>query len=301
MQEHTHPASYAPPPGPPPDWEPAPERSHTLGLYNEATDDDYAAAAAFCARHPPEAPRLLPAHVVERIAAEGCLAWTLEPPRGAARFAGAVRPPDAEKGAGAGVVRVETRAACGDACLLSSLPLLAGLYDVRGKEGVYFEVCVRRMDGVLAIGTACRPYPAWRLPGWERHSAALHLDDMRKFCEDADGGRDYVPALRVRAGDTVGCGVTVRGGARVFFTHNGVRLPDACAGVYVPRAAHDVYAALGVSGACAAEVNFGGALFRWKEGNEWAWRVEGHVGRMDGGGEEDALPAYEEAPASGSG
>lgn len=80
----------------------------------------------------------------------------------------------------------------------------------------------------------------------------------------------------------------------MFFTHNGVRLPDAFTGVYLPRARHDVYAAIGVGGACEFEVNFGGDVFRWKEGNEWAWRVEGHVGTLTGGqsGADDELPSY---------
>lgn len=30
---------------------------------------------------------------------------------------------------------------------------------------------------------ACKPYPLFRLPGWNRLSAALHLDDRRKFYE----------------------------------------------------------------------------------------------------------------------
>ncbi len=63
----------------------------------------------------------------------------------------------------------------------------------------------------------------------------------------------------------------------------------------MPRQNQDVYAAVGVEGCCEFQVNFGGELFRWKEGNEWAWRVEGHVGRLwnapnDAG---DVLPAYQ--------
>lgn len=147
-------------------------------------------------------------------------------------------------------------------------------------------------------GSACRPYPQWRLPGWNRLSAALHLDDLRKFFEDPDGGRDYVcdpPLTRIAPGDTVGFGYAFALGT-VFFTHNGVRLPDAFTGVYLPRERHDVYAAIGVEGRCEFEVNFGGDVFRWKEGNEWAWRVEGHVGTLARGraGADDELPTYEE-------
>jgi hypothetical protein len=76
-----------------------------------------------------------------------------------------------------------------------------------------------------------------------------------------------------------------------------VRAAPAFAGLYVPRADFDVYAAVGVCGRSRLRVNFGGAPFRWKEGNGWAWRVEGHVGRLAGGpgGEAEGLPSYAQA------
>ncbi|KAI8978739.1 hypothetical protein BD414DRAFT_494239 [Trametes punicea] len=291
---------YAPPPGHPPDlgappeWEPAPEARHADGLYADASREEYEAAEQFCAQHPPEPPKLLPSRVVERIDALGCRAWGLERPD-SPRFHGSIHNPGDEKG-GLGVVKVVTDERCQDVCILSDLPILAGLYSTHGKLGVYYEVKIIRMDGFIAIGSACRPYPSWRLPGWNRLSAGLHLDDFRKFFEDPDGGRDYTPRLtRLSPGDTVGFGYAFALGT-VFFTHNGARLPDAFTGAYLPRAAYDVYAAVGVEGACAFEVNFGGDVFRWKEGNEWAWRVEGHVGTLAGGSGEgnDELPSYNE-------
>ncbi|KAI9058533.1 hypothetical protein FKP32DRAFT_1636635 [Trametes sanguinea] len=296
---------YAPPPGPPPDlfappeWKPAPEASHTIGLYADAPDDEYKAAEQFCRQHPVEPPKLLASNVVERIDALGCRAWGLEVPS-TPRFRGSVHNIGGDSKGNLGVVRVVTDKTCQDVTILSDLPILAGLYDVHGKLGVYYEVKILRMDGLIAVGSACRPYPHWRLPGWNRLSAGLHLDDFRKFFEDPDGGRDYTPALtRLSPGDTIGFGYALALGT-VFFTHNGARLPDAFTGVYLPRAAHDVYAAVGVEGACELEVNFGGDVFRWKEGNEWAWRVEGHVGTLAGSasGADDELPSYEEARGS---
>ena len=146
-------------------------------------------------------------------------------------------------------------------------------------------------------GTACKPYPYWRMPGWNRLSAALHLDDMRKFFEDPAGGRDYgVGVDAITAGDVVGCGYEFASGA-LFFTHNGRRLPPAFTGIYMPRHVHDVYAAIGVEGANELEVNFGTGLFCWKEGNDWAWRVQGHVGSLGGGSGmyEEELPSYSDA------
>ena len=122
---------------------------------------------------------------------------------------------------------------------------------------------------------------------------------MRKFFEDPTGGRDYTSILqRIEPGDTVGCGYDFASSS-IFFTYNGLRLPDAFGGIYIPRTRYDVYAAIGVEGECEFEVNFGGDLFRWKEGNEWSWRVEGHVGRLSAPSGSssmgDQLPSYDEA------
>ena len=60
-----------------------------------------------------------------------------------------------------------------------------------------------------------------------------------------------------------------------------------------------MYAALGVGGPGANHVlvNFGGDvdehLFKWKPGREWAWQIDGHVGRLVGSTSEgDELPSY---------
>lgn len=122
---------------------------------------------------------------------------------------------------------------------------------------------------------------------------------MRKFWEDPNGGRDYDPLLSsFSVGDAIGCGYDFASSG-VFYTLNGQRLPNAFGGTYLPRTQFDVYAAIGVEGECDFEVNFGGEPFRWKEGNEWAWRVEGHVGRLSARSSSNAfvdneLPSYDE-------
>ena len=139
----------------PPAWTPAPEPSHTYGLYNEATDDEYESAERFCRQYPMETPRMLSSDLVERIATQGCKLWALERPS-SHRFAGRVEVATGEKSQG--ITRVATEKRCGDVCLMSNLPLLAGLYEIQGKSGIYYEVRIQKMDGIIAIGTVIPHY-----------------------------------------------------------------------------------------------------------------------------------------------
>jgi Ran-binding protein 9/10 len=76
-------------------------------------------------------PRLLASDLVERIEVEGCRAWSLEMPTHPG-FSGRVLDPGASKD-GAGVARVITNEGCQDTSILSTFPILGGLYDVGGK------------------------------------------------------------------------------------------------------------------------------------------------------------------------
>lgn len=51
-----------------------------------------------------------------------------------------------------GRVYVSTDRKCREVCLMSDLPILGGLYDIQGKEGVYYEITINKMDGIIAIG-----------------------------------------------------------------------------------------------------------------------------------------------------
>ncbi|KAK7437360.1 hypothetical protein VKT23_018605 [Stygiomarasmius scandens] len=281
----------------PPEWTISEQKSYRWGRYNEAPEEEYAAAEAFCAQYPVFDPIVVPSHAIDRIKEDGGKAWGIElpTPYDMQRFSGRIE--NVSSGSKKSVVHVETDKKCKDFCLMSNLPIMAGLYDTSGRTGVYYEVVIKKMHppkSFLAIGTACRPYPNYRLPGWNRHSAGLHLDDLRKFFEDPDGGRDYkVPFDRVRNGDIIGCGYIFASGT-LFYTWNGLRLPDAFSGIHLPRHSTDVFAAIGVEGETEFDVNFGGDLFKWQEGNEWQWKVDGLAGRFsDGtGGYDEELPAY---------
>ncbi|KAJ4474896.1 hypothetical protein J3R30DRAFT_3658833 [Lentinula aciculospora] len=296
----------------PPEWAPALETSHTHGQYNEATDQEYHDGVSYCLEHPLYPASLVSSREVDRIKFQGAKTWGLDIPQDQCRFLGRVDniPLDSK---GQNVIHVTTENFTKDYCLLSNLPIAAGLYDTSGREGVYYEAIIHQMyppRSFLAIGTACRPYPTFRLPGWNRQSTAWHLDDLRKFFEDSDGGRDYTDNGKrlplpwnpqnhseqyIPLGSTIGCGYIFKTGS-IFFTFNGLRLPNAFNGAHLPRHEQDVFAAIGVSGKTKFDVNYGGEPFRWVPGNTWQWRIEGVIERLNpintecNGGDE--LPAY---------
>ena len=50
------------------------------------------------------------------------------------------------------MTKVVTDKRCKDVCIFSNLPIIAGLYDIKGKQGVYYEVVIRKMGGIIAVG-----------------------------------------------------------------------------------------------------------------------------------------------------
>ena len=102
---------------------------------------------------------------MDRIRDIGCKAWTLVPPK-LSRFKGRVTEIRTGKSGGSSssyaraggeksgpkVIEIATEKGCGDTCVFSNYPIMAGLYDIQGKEGVYYEVTILQMDGVIAIG-----------------------------------------------------------------------------------------------------------------------------------------------------
>ncbi|KAI8364732.1 concanavalin A-like lectin/glucanase domain-containing protein, partial [Radiomyces spectabilis] len=116
----------------------------------------------------------------------------------------------------------------------------------------YFEVKVHAMaqEVVLAIGLTTRPYPLFRMPGWNKFSVAYHSDDGRKFCDDPTGGQEYGPSWGV--GDIVGCGYQPETG-NIFFTLNGRMIDQA----FVGLERHHYFASFGADGFAQVSINFG--------------------------------------------
>ena len=136
---------------PPPTWAPATEEARQWGLVNEASEEEFEAARRFCARNPPESPRYVASNEVDRIRSEGYKAWGLVLSK-QPRFSGTVKDVYSTTRRGPKLIEVFSAADCADTCILSNLPIMGGMYDISGKSGVYFEVTILQMDGVIAVG-----------------------------------------------------------------------------------------------------------------------------------------------------
>ncbi|KAG1469388.1 hypothetical protein G6F56_003283 [Rhizopus delemar] len=129
----------------------------------------------------------------------------------------------------------------------------------------YFEITVCQVlsnETVIAIGLSTRPYPIFRMPGWNKYSVGYHSDDGHKFCDDATGGQEYGPSWG--PGDTIGCGYCPEWG-QVYFTKNGLRLDTA----FTHLSSHHYFPSVGVDGPATLKVNFGQYPFQYQI-NSWA-------------------------------
>lgn len=123
----------------------------------------------------------------------------------------------------------------------------------------YYEVTLEAKDPgtVVAIGFATRPYPPFRLPGWDWHSIGFHSDNGHVFFDDNHNGKHY--ASPFRQGEVIGCGFN---GTNYFFTVNGRPCGNA---VSTPLLDHEQYATIGADGPCRMRVNFGDSPFVWAQ------------------------------------
>ena len=199
-----------------------------------------------------------------------------------------------------GTWRGTTQAGSKDSCLLTSSPLYFACTDSplnnEASKTIYFEVRLRSLgrgrgtdQSSIAIGFCSIPYPAWRMPGWERGSLGVHGDDGRKYVNNSFGGKDFTSAFKV--GETIGLGMTFsvpdassRYGAqsalgspshvRVFMTRGGkVEIDwdlheeldaDTDLGVEGLEGQFDLYGAVGVFGGVEFEVFF--------KNKDWLWQ-----------------------------
>jgi hypothetical protein len=156
----------------PPAWTPALEPSRRDGLYEDAPVGEFEAAESWCEDNPPYPPRLLPSYVIKQINAEGCAAWNIEHPT-SSRFSGSVS--QRKKGSGM-VISVNTRPQCKSYCLMSDIPIMAGLYDARGKQGVYYEIRIISLQGIIALGTRISSPKSVDPPLSDHYPQVLHVN-----------------------------------------------------------------------------------------------------------------------------
>jgi len=194
-----HPEYIAPPnPNEPPQWEASAGQGHMaqlyqFGIYHDAGQDNFERGVKFCEMHPQiNPPQYLSYESLDLIRTQGSRAWSVIPP---SRFDGKV---SKEKD---GTLEIKTNYSPEtDKTLVSSYPMLWGHYQPReGAKGVYYEVHIEKLgrDAVVAVGFGCLPYPTdFRLPGWHRHTAAVHSDDGFKFFENPMGGLPYMEAAK---------------------------------------------------------------------------------------------------------
>jgi hypothetical protein len=182
----------------PPQWESSVGESrvaklYPYSLYHDAGADNFERGVRFCEMNPNvNFAQYLTVQDLDLIHSHGIGAWTLTPP---SQFDGKIsRNKD-------GTIEVKSKFSPSfDKTLVSSLPVLSGRYNPHeGAKGVYYEVEIDKLgkDAVVAVGFGCLPYPTdFRLPGWHRHSAAVHSDDGFKFFENSDGGVPFINPIK---------------------------------------------------------------------------------------------------------
>ena len=125
----------------------------------------------------------------------------------------------------------------------------------------------------VAIGLATKPYPSFRLPGWNRHSVAYFASDGFKSHNFPFTGASHGQPLA--EGDVLGVGYRPRTGT-VFFTRNGRKMEDAYCGLQNLN----LFPTIGANGPCTVHVNFGQAGFVFIEAIVKKWGLAPMTGTL---------------------
>ncbi|RUS15149.1 concanavalin A-like lectin/glucanase domain-containing protein [Endogone sp. FLAS-F59071] len=145
------------------------------------------------------------------------------------------------------VGRTEIAFYYGESCIQTNLPL------PKNQEVYYWEAKIfeKPTTTTIAIGVATKPFPNWRLPGWNRHSIGYFSDTGHKRFNQPFTSRPYGPTFN--EGDVIGVGYRHRTGT-IFFTRNGRKLEDAYTGLRF-----NLFPTVGANGPCQVHVNLGQA------------------------------------------
>ncbi|GBC04400.1 hypothetical protein RclHR1_05670002 [Rhizophagus clarus] len=155
-----------------------------------------------------------------------------------------------------------------ECCVQTNLPL------PKQQEVYYWEAKMydKPPNTTVAVGLATKPYPLFRLPGWNRQSVAYFSDNGFKYYNSPFNGKAYGPQFQ--QGDVVGVGYRPRTGT-VFFTRNGKKLDDAFTGMKM-----NLFPTVGANGPCCVHVNFGQLGFVFIEANVKKWGLAPSMGTL---------------------
>lgn len=153
--------------------------------------------------------------------------------------------------------------------------VLANLPIPKINEVYYFEAKIYEKPPAteIAVGLATKPYPSFRMPGWNRISVGYFSSDGFKCHNYPFTAASYGPSLN--EGDVLGVGYRPRTGT-VFFTKNGRKLEDC----YTGLSAFNMFPAVGSNGAATVHVNLGQAGFVFIEANVKKWGLAPMVGTL---------------------
>ncbi|CAG8538040.1 11855_t:CDS:2 [Ambispora gerdemannii] len=156
----------------------------------------------------------------------------------------------------------------GECCVQTNLPL------PKQQEVYYWEAKMyeKPASTTVTVGLTTKPYPLFRLPGWNRHSVAYFSDTGLKYHNSPFNGKTYGPQFQ--QGDVVGVGYRPRTGT-IFFTRNGKKLDDAFTGMKM-----NLFPTVGANGPCCVHVNFGQLGFVFIEANVKKWGLAPTLGTL---------------------
>ena len=153
-------------------------------------------------------------------------------------------------------------------CVQSNLPL------PKLNEVYYWEVKMFDLppSTTVSVGLATKPYPPFRLPGFNRHSVAYHSNGDKSHNYPFTSA-PFGPPLK--EGDVLGIGYRPRTGT-VFYTRNGRKTEDA----FVGLSRWNLFPTIGADGPCSVHVNLGQAGFVFIEANVKKWGLAPSVGTL---------------------
>ncbi|CAH1762817.1 12706_t:CDS:2 [Entrophospora sp. SA101] len=156
----------------------------------------------------------------------------------------------------------------GECSVQTNLPL------PKQQEVYYWEAKMfeKPSTTTVSVGLGTKPYPLFRLPGWNRQSVAYFSDNGFKYYNSPFNGKTYGPQFQ--QGDVVGVGYRPRTGT-VFFTRNGKKLDDAFTGMKM-----NLFPTVGANGPCSVHVNFGQLGFVFIEANVKKWGLAPTMGTL---------------------